>query len=82
MTDPANKTICPICKSEAKLLDRTGEATGYDCPEHGRFKVSGTILAIPAKRGVSRERWQAALRRAKQRDPTAWATLITSYDFD
>ena len=29
-----NPATCPICKSEAKLLDKTGDATGYDCPEH------------------------------------------------
>ena len=70
---------CPICKSEAKLLDKTGDATGYDCPEHGRFRVASSVLAT--KQDARREKWEA-LKRAKERQPNEWAPLITTYDFD
>ena len=41
----AMTTVCPICKSPAQALDRTGDATGFDCPTHGKFKVADTIAA-------------------------------------
>jgi len=37
--------VCPICKSPAQDLPRTGDATGFDCPTHGKFKVADTIAA-------------------------------------
>ena len=55
--------ICPICQSEAKPLDRTGDAEGFDCPQHERFKVGGTALST--KSDASREQWEAALKKAK-----------------
>jgi hypothetical protein len=80
MTNPG-ESICPICKSQVPLLDRTGDFTGYDYQIHGRFKVSGVIFAIPSKLNASRERWEAALKHAKARaKPGEWAPLITSDD--
>jgi hypothetical protein len=73
--------ICPICKSEAKLLDRTGDATGYECAEHGRFRLAGTIFAIPVQIDALREKWEAALKRARERQPNEWAPLTESTDF-
>ena len=32
--------LCPICKSVAQELDRTGDATGFDCERNGKFKVA------------------------------------------
>jgi hypothetical protein len=55
--------LCPICKSPAQELDRTGDATGFDCPTHGKFKVANTIVAEEC----TRQRWEAALRKAKLR---------------
>jgi hypothetical protein len=76
MTDPANDSICPICKSEAKLLDRTGDATGFDCETHGKFKVADTIFADRSKREATRERWEMALRTAKERTkPCEWPVI-------
>src|SRR5262245_8519497 len=37
---------CPICKTKALPLGRTGDAMGFDCPEHDKFKVSDTVLSI------------------------------------
>jgi hypothetical protein len=37
---------CPICGSAAETLDKTGDADGFDCPQHGKFKVSSTTLSI------------------------------------
>jgi hypothetical protein len=76
MTNPGDDTICPICKSKAKLLDRTGDATGFDCERHGKFKIADTILAIPSKMETSREHWEVALTRAKERTkPGEWPVI-------
>ena len=37
--------LCPICKSVAQELDRTGDATGVDCETDGKFKVADTVFA-------------------------------------
>jgi hypothetical protein len=36
--------LCPICKSPAKEFARTGDATGFHCPTHGKFKMADTIF--------------------------------------
>ena len=33
---------CPICGNEIGELPRTGDAEGFDCKQHGKFKVSRT----------------------------------------
>ena len=39
-------TRCPICNSKATEIDRgLFEGMGFDCRFHGRFRVSGTVLA-------------------------------------
>ena len=35
--------LCPICKSPAQQLSRSGDATGFYCTIHGHFKVANTI---------------------------------------
>ena len=55
--------VCPICKSPAQELPHTGHATGFECPTHDKFKVADTILAEEC----TRQRWEAALRKAKLR---------------
>jgi hypothetical protein len=70
---------CPICKEEVSALDKVDTSDGFDCPAHGRFKVSSTVLAT--KGDATREEWEAALKRAKAKKPDDWAPLITSYDF-
>jgi len=70
---------CPICKSEALGLGRTGNSMGFDCPEHEKFRVSDTVLSL--LRAKAREQWEEALARAKQRTKPGEWPLITSYDF-
>jgi len=67
---------CPICKSPAQELDRTGDATGFDCPMHGKFKVANTIVAEEC----NRRRWEAALRKAKLRANPWEVPLVMSGD--
>ncbi|MGB6538907.1 MAG: hypothetical protein WBF58_23435, partial [Xanthobacteraceae bacterium] len=65
---------CPICKSALPAFDNSGPADGFDCPQHGKFKVSGTALAI--RMDATREKWEAALKRAKARESDEWAPII------
>jgi hypothetical protein len=74
-------TVCPICKSDAEPLDRTGDHDGYDCPQHGKFKVHGTVLAVETYMNAEREKWEAALEKAKARTKPGEWPLILSYDF-
>jgi hypothetical protein len=62
---------CPICGSEAETLDRTGDADGFDCPRHGKFKVADSVLrSEPTK---NRLEWEAALLRAAEKaKPGVW----------
>jgi uncharacterized Zn finger protein (UPF0148 family) len=58
---------CPICKSSAQELPRTGDATGFHCPTHGDFKVSNDVFREAKANDHSREEWEAALEKAEQR---------------
>src|SRR5690348_7499280 len=71
--------LCPICKSAAaQELDRTGDATGYACATHGNFKVADTVFAEAKAKDYTREQWEAALDKAKERaEPDAWPLIIT-----
>jgi hypothetical protein len=69
---------CPICKSAAHELPRTGDATGFLCAAHGNFKVVDTILVFDEN--YSRLEWEVALRKAKQRARGNWP-LIRPADF-
>ena len=54
-------TRCPICKSEAAEVDRgLFDGVGFDCRFHGRFRVSGTVLA--QRKGRRRRQWEHAAR--------------------
>ena len=67
---------CPICKSSAQELPRTGDATGYHCPTHGDFKVANTVPA--ETKDYTREQWEDALEKAEVRaEPDAWPLIIT-----
>jgi hypothetical protein len=72
--------VCPICKSSAQELPRTGYATGYHCPKHGDFKVADTVFADAKAKNYTREQWEAALEKAEERtepDDDAWPLIIT-----
>jgi hypothetical protein len=73
---------CPICNSKVEPLDRFGDAEGFDCPLHGKFRVSHSVLADPDLMKYSyAARWEAALKKARPRaKPGDWPT-IQSYDF-
>ena len=53
-------TKCPICKAEAKELDKVGLADGFDCPNHQRFRVSETVIASPELMRKPRQDWEEA----------------------
>jgi len=74
--------LCPICKSPAvQELDRTGDATGFDCATHGNFKVADTVFAEGRAKDYTREQWEAALQKAKQRTKAEEWPVIKSSDF-
>jgi hypothetical protein len=72
--------ICPICKSKAQPLDKVGDADGFDCPHHKRFKVAGSVFATQHKY-ASPEEWETALTKAKQRTEQGEWPLIETHDF-
>ena len=73
--------LCPICKSPVvQELDRTGDAIGYHCPTHGNFKVADTVFAEEGAEDYTREEWEAALEKAKERtepEEEGWPFIIT-----
>jgi hypothetical protein len=56
-------TVCPICNPSAQELPRPGDATSFDCPTHGNFKVDNSVFAEEGAEDYTR----AALDKAKQR---------------
>jgi uncharacterized Zn finger protein (UPF0148 family) len=75
--------VCPICKSPAQELPHTGDATAFHCPTHGDFKVANTVFEEAEAKDYTREEWEAALDKAKQRaepDDDEWA-VVTVDDF-
>jgi len=75
--------VCPICKSSAQELPHTGDATALHCPTHGDFKVANTVFEEAEAKDYTREEWEAALDKAKQRaepDDDEWA-VVTVDDF-
>lgn len=68
---------CPICGSKAKLLDKTGDGTGFDCPTHSRFKVADSVV----QSAYTHEQWEAALKRAKSRTRPGGSPIITTNNF-
>jgi hypothetical protein len=73
--------ICPICQSEAKALDKTGDADGFDCPQHRRVKVAGSVFEDATGKTATCEQWEAALKKAKARTKPGEWPLIQTYDF-
>ena len=73
--------LCPICKSVAQELDRTGDATGFDCETDGKFKVADTVFKDGRVKNYMPTQWEAALRKAKQRTKAGEWPVIKSYDF-
>jgi len=70
---------CPICKSSAQELPRTGDATSFHCPTHGDFKVADTVFEEAKTKDYTREQWEAALDKAEQRaepDEDQWPLIL------
>jgi predicted RNA-binding Zn-ribbon protein involved in translation (DUF1610 family) len=59
--------VCPVCKSSTQELPHTGDATGFQCPTHGAFKVAETVFAEAKTKHYTRDQWEAALDKAEQR---------------
>jgi hypothetical protein len=76
------EVICPICKTNAQPLDKIGDFDGFECATHERFRAADSVLQTPALRDAPREKWEAALKKAKARQPGEWAPKILTYDFD
>ena len=72
--------LCPICKS-AVQEHRTGDATGFDCETHGKFKVANAVFKEGRVKNYTREQWEAALRKAMQRTKAGEWPVIKSTDF-
>ena len=74
--------LCPICKSAVQQeLDRTGDAIGYACATDGNFKVADTVFAEQRAKNYTREQWEAALHKAKQRTKPGEWPVIKREDF-
>jgi hypothetical protein len=74
---------CPICGSDATTLDKTGDATGFDCPRHAKFKVASSVFAQLSTKNATPAQWERALQKARARaGPDAWAPLIQTFDFN
>jgi len=69
---------CPICKSPAQELPRTGDATGFYCKIHGHFKVADTISVDDY---YTRAEWETALRAAKHKTMEGEWPVIRPGDF-
>ena len=72
--------VCPICYPSAQELPRTGDATDFHCPTHGDFKVANTVFAEEGAQDYTREEWEAALDKAKQRtepEQEEWPLIMT-----
>src|SRR6516225_12369085 len=70
--------LCPICKSPAQELARTGDATGFHCPTHGDFKVADTIDVDDY---YTRAEWETALLTAKHKAMKGEWPVIRRGDF-
>jgi hypothetical protein len=70
--------LCPICKSPAQQLSRSGDAIGFYCTTHGHFKVADTIAV---DKYYTLAEWEVALRSAKHKAMEGEWPVIRSGDF-
>ena len=70
--------LCPICKSVAQELDRTGDATGFHCATHGKFKIADTIFP----EDYTRQQWEVALKKAQLRTKQGEWPIVRIRDFN
>jgi hypothetical protein len=62
-------------------FDRTGDATGFDCETHGKFKVANAVFKEGRVKNYSPAQWEAALRKASHRAKEGEWPDIESSDF-
>ena len=70
--------VCPICNSPAQELDRTGDATGFHCATHGKFKIADTIFL----EDYTRQQWEVALKKAQLRTKQGECPIVRIRDFN
>jgi hypothetical protein len=71
--------VYPICKSSAQEHLHTGDAAAFHCPTHGDFKVADAAFAEANAKDYTRDQWEAALDKARQRaepDEDEWPLII------
>jgi hypothetical protein len=69
--------VCPICSSPAEELDSTGDATGFHCATHGKFKIADTIFP----EDYTRQQWELALKKAQLRTKQGEWPIVRVRDF-
>jgi len=55
--------LCPICGLGERYA-KTGDREDYMCPQHGRFRISGSVLASSLWQGSTREEKEKILKDA------------------
>ena len=73
--------LWPICKSAVQELDRTRDATGFDCETHGEFKVADTVFKDDRVKNYTPAQWEAALYKARERTKEGEWPVIKGSDF-
>jgi len=71
--------VCPICKSPAQQLPNIGDATAFRCVIHHNFKVADAVWSDAEE--YTREQWEIALRRVRQRAKPGQWPIIRRRDF-
>ena len=69
---------CPICNSPVEELNRTGDASGFDCATHGKFKIADTIFP----EDYTRQQWEVALKKAQLRTKQGEWPIVRIRDFN
>jgi hypothetical protein len=59
-------------------FDRTGDATGFDCVTHGKFKIADTIFT----EDYTRQQWEVALKKAQLRTKQGEWPIVRIRDFN
>jgi len=70
--------VCPICNSPVEELDRTGDASGFHCATHGKFKIADTIFP----EDYTRQQWEVALKKAQLRTKQGEWPIVRIRDFN
>ena len=80
MTREIVMAICPVCKSEAEVIDPgTFDGVWFRCLKHREFGISDT--AVKTRKDASPEQWERALKRATERAGEGTRPKILDTDF-